>query len=153
MGLAERVSAGDERHGFHIIHGHTAECFADVASRGQRIGLAVRTFRIDVDQAHLDGAERILQAAIARVALIAKPLAFRTPVNIFFRFPNVFATTGETKCFEPHGLERDIAGENQQVGPRNLAAIFLFNGPKQTARLVEVDVVGPAIQRSKALRA
>ena len=52
-------------------------------SRGgrERIGIAVRAFRIDVDQAHLHGAERLGELALAAVALVAEPGAFRAPVT------------------------------------------------------------------------
>jgi hypothetical protein len=36
-----------------IVHTHAAEGLADVACGGERIGIAVRTFRIHVDEAHL----------------------------------------------------------------------------------------------------
>ena len=39
------------------------EGLADVARRGDRIGIAVRAFRVHVDQAHLHGRERILEIA------------------------------------------------------------------------------------------
>src|SRR5581483_499 len=60
MGLAEGVAAGDEGHGLLVIHRHAGEGFANVSRRGERIGLAVRPFGIDVDEAHLHGAERAL---------------------------------------------------------------------------------------------
>jgi hypothetical protein len=76
MGLAEGVAAGDQGDGFLVVHRHAGEGFADVARRGERIGIAVRAFRIDVDQPHLHGAQRIGQFALAAVALVAQPFAF-----------------------------------------------------------------------------
>ena len=81
VGLAEGVAAGDQRHGLLVVHRHAGEGLADVARRGERIGIAVRAFRIDVDQAHLHGAERIGELALAAVALVAEPLALRAPVD------------------------------------------------------------------------
>jgi tRNA(Phe) wybutosine-synthesizing methylase Tyw3 len=61
MGLAERVSAGDQRNRLLVIHRHARKGLANVPRRGHRIRLAVRPFRIHVDQAHLHRAQRILQ--------------------------------------------------------------------------------------------
>ena len=71
MGLAEGVSAGDQRDGLFIVHRHAAEGLANVTGRRDRIGIAIRAFRVHVDQAHLHGAERVLELAITRVALVA----------------------------------------------------------------------------------
>ena len=79
MGLAEGVATGDERHGLFIVHRHAREGLADVAGRGHRVGLAVRAFRVHVDQAHLHGGERVLEVTVAAVALVGEPLAFRCP--------------------------------------------------------------------------
>ena len=46
-----------------------------------------------------------------------------------------------------------VAGEDQQVGPGDLPAVLLLDRPEQPARLVEVRVVGPAVERGEALRA
>ena len=40
---------------------HPGEGLADVAGRRQRIGIAARALGIDVDQAHLDRGERLLE--------------------------------------------------------------------------------------------
>ena len=48
----------------------------------RRVRIAVRTFRIDVDQAHLDGAERLRKLAFAAVAFVAQPRALGTPVEL-----------------------------------------------------------------------
>ena len=80
MGLAEGVAAGDQRHGLFIIHRHAGEGLADVLGRGERIRIAVRAFRVDVDEAHLHRGERILEIPIARVvALVGEPLVLQAP--------------------------------------------------------------------------
>ena len=45
VGLAEGMTAGDERHGFFVVHGHAREGFANITRRGDRIRIAVGTFR------------------------------------------------------------------------------------------------------------
>ena len=117
MTLAERVPAGDERDGFLIVHRHARERLPDIPRRGERIRLAIRTFRIDVDQTHLHGGERLLKLAIAVVAFVSEPFAFRSPIDILLGFPHVFAATTETEGLESHRFERDVAGEDDQVGP------------------------------------
>src|SRR3546814_2495908 len=42
-------------------------------------------------------------------------------------------------------------GEDEQVGPTDLAAVFLLHRPQQAARLVEIAVVGPTVERGEAL--
>jgi hypothetical protein len=59
VGLAEGVAAGDERDGLLVVHRHAGEGLADVARRGERIGVAVGALGVDVDQAHLHGGERV----------------------------------------------------------------------------------------------
>ncbi len=55
VAFAEGVSACDEREGFFVIHRHATEGFADVVCGGERVGLTVGAFGVDVDEAHLDG--------------------------------------------------------------------------------------------------
>src|SRR6185312_16151485 len=80
--LAEGVTSGNQRERLLVVHRHPAEGFADVASRLQRIGLSVRSLWVDIDQAHLDGAERPLQLAVAAVPLVAEPGVFGAPENL-----------------------------------------------------------------------
>src|SRR5581483_1440672 len=102
-------------------------------------------------QAHLHCTERILQLAIPAVALVFQPLAFRAPEDISFRFPGIFTSPAEAESLEAHRFQCDVSGENHEVSPGDLAAIFLLNRPQQPARLVKVDVIRPAVQRCKAL--
>ena len=70
VGLAEAVSAGDERNRLLVIHRHALEGLADVDGSGNRIR-RVRPVRIHVDEAHMHGSQRILEIADAAVALVA----------------------------------------------------------------------------------
>ena len=153
VGLAEGVAAGDQRDGLLVVHRHALERFANVARRGERVRLAVRPFRIDVDQAHLHRAERILQLAIAEIAIIRQPLAFRAPIDEIVGLPAVRAPAGEAERLEAHRFESHVAGEDHEVGPGDLAAVFLLDRPQQAPRLVEARVVGPAVERREALLA
>ena len=152
MRLAERVTAGDEGDRLVIVHRHPAEGFADVARSGHRIGDAVGSFGVDVDQAHLNRGERVLQVAVTGVALVGQPLGFRAPVGDV-RLVDVSATATEPEGFESHGLHGHIAGQDEQVTPGQLAAVLRLDRPQQPAGLVEVDVVWPGVQRSEALHA
>ena len=107
--LAKGVSTGHEGYGLFIVHGHATKGFAHVACRGKRIGVAVRAFRIDINQAHLNGAKRILEVAVAFVALVTEHFGFWTPVNILFRLPEVGASASKSKGLEAHGFEGHIA--------------------------------------------
>ena len=152
VGLAKSVAAGDERHGFFIVHGHARKGVADVARGSEGVGVAVRAFGVHIDQAHLHGGQRVGQIALAAVALVAaEPGRFSAPVHVLIGFPHVGAATRKTEGLEAHGFERHVPGQDHQVGPRNLAAIFLLDRPEQATRLVQIGVVGPAVERRKAL--
>ena len=181
VGLAEGVATGDQGHGFFIVHRHAGEGFADVMGGCDRVGVAFRTFRVHVDQAHLDGGQRVFQVAaggagaalliavtvgigrdlavagaglaLAVAVIAAQPGRFGTPVDVQVRFPHVLAATGETEGLETHGFQRDVAGQDQQVSPGDLVAVLLLDRPDQAACLVQVDVVGPAVQGREALLA
>src|SRR5262245_42710135 len=99
MGLAEAVAAGNQRDGLLIVHGHAEEGLADVLCRGDGIRVAVWPLRIDVDQAHLHGTERLRQLALAAVALIAEPRPFRTPEELL-GLPHIGATASEAERLE-----------------------------------------------------
>ena len=51
--LAESVAASDECHGFFVVHRHARESLADITRGGDGIRIAVRAFRVDVNQTHL----------------------------------------------------------------------------------------------------
>src|SRR5262249_3856712 len=70
VGFAEGVTASNQRDRFFVVHRHATECFANIPGRRDGIRLAVRPFRIYVDQTHLHGAERTLQIAVPAVALV-----------------------------------------------------------------------------------
>src|ERR1700690_1370289 len=71
VGFAEGVTASDERNRLFVVHRHASEGLADIPRRSDRIRVAVRAFRIDVNQTHLHGSERILELAVPAVALVA----------------------------------------------------------------------------------
>ena len=151
VGLAERVAAGDQRDGLLVVHRHAAERLADVVGRGERVRVAVGALRVDVDQAHLHGAQRLLEVALTGVALVPQPLGLRAPVDVLVRLPDVRAPAGEAEGLKAHRLQRDVAGEDHQVGPGEVLAVLLLDRPQQPARLVQVAVVRPAVQRREAL--
>ena len=150
MGFAKSVAAGNQRDGLLVIHRHAEERLADVLGRRDRIRLAVRPLRIDVDQAHLHRAERILKLTFAAIALVAEPRSLRPPIELL-GFPDIGAAAAETERLEAHRVQRDVAGEDHQVGPGDFPAVFLLDRPEQTARLVEVRVIRPTVQRREAL--
>src|SRR5215469_2031767 len=122
MGLAEGVSASNEGDGLFIIHCHAAEGLTDIARGCDGIRLAVGAFRIDIDETHLHGAERVPQLTFAAIAFIAQPGTFRTPVELL-GLPGIGAAAAEAEGLETHRLERDVAGENEEIGPRDLTAV------------------------------
>ena len=152
VALAEGMAARDQGHGFVVVHGHALEGLANIMGGLQRIRLAVRSFRIDVDQAHLHGGEGVLQVAVAAVTFVLQPLALGTPVDILFRLPDIFTAESKAEGLEAHVLQGDVTGEYDQIGPGDTVAVFLFQGPQQPARTVQVDIVRPAVDRCETLR-
>ncbi len=65
--------------------------------------------------------------------------------------PDILAPEGKAVGLQPHRFIGHRTGENDQIGPTDLVAVFFLDRPKQTPRLVQVDVVGPAVDRGKPL--
>jgi hypothetical protein len=158
--LAEGVATDGERDGLLVVHRHAAECLADVLGGLHRIGDAVGAFGVDVDQAHLDRGERVVErpAAVfpaAGVAIVVdrQPLVLRPPVDVVLGCPDVVAAEGESGRREAHRLEGAVAGEDEEVGPRDPLAVLLLDRQQQATGLVEVAVVGPRVERGVALGA
>src|SRR5579864_1550804 len=149
--FAEGVTPGNERDSLLVIHRHAGKSLPDIPCRGDRIRLSIWPFRIHIDQTHLHGRERILKITVAAVAFVRQPLALRPPENVFFGFPDVLTPAAKTERLKAHRLQGNVACENHQVGPGDLPPILLLDRPQQPARLVEVHVVGPAIERSETL--
>jgi hypothetical protein len=105
VGLAEGVAAGDQGHGFLVVHGHAGEGVADVARGRDRVAIAVRAFGVDVDQAHLHGGQRVLEVALAAVAAVGsgwgQPFLLGTPVHVLIGFPGVHAAAAEAEGAKP----------------------------------------------------
>ena len=85
------------------FHRHALERLADVFRSGHWVRVAVRPLRVDVDQAHVVGAEGSLEFSIAIVASVVKPCFLRPPVGLV-SFPNVRASEGETEGLETQRL-------------------------------------------------
>ena len=177
--LAEGMAARDQGHRLLVVHGHPREGVADVVRRRQRIGIAVRPFRVDVDQPHLHRRQRVLQIARMLVAVrvvvrdqhglvggllhpvravgvaqvAAQPGRLAPPIDVLIRLPDILAPAGEAEGAETHGLQRHVSGQDQQVGPGDGLAVLLLDRPQQAARLVDIDVVGPGVQRREPLLA
>ncbi len=156
--LAEGVAARGQRDGFLMVHRHARKGFLHVARHARVVvRVALRPFGIDVDQAHLDRGERtfeLVQAVLggdARLDALVDPLVFAAPIDVALGFEHVGAAAAEAEHRPAHALDRDIAGEDEQVGPADLVAVFLLDRPQQPPRLVEVAVVGPAVERREAL--
>ena len=152
MSFAERVSAGDQGNCLLVVHRHASKRLPNIACRCDWVRLAVRSFRVHIDQPHLNSAERIVELTVSLVAFVSQPLGLRSPVNVLFRLPDVRAPTGETEGLQSHRLQRHVTSENHQVGPGKFPAVLLLDRPDQPASLVEAHVVRPAVEGSKSLR-
>src|SRR6185295_20129727 len=97
------------------------------------------------------------EIADARVALVAlrigEPGFLLAPIDGLIGLPHIGAAAAEAECLKAHRLERDIACEDHKVGPGDFLAIFLLDRPQEPARLVEVGIVRPGVERREALLA
>ncbi len=130
MGFAEGMPTRYQRNRLLIVHGHPRESLPNVSCRGERIRVSIRTFRVHVDETHLHGSERALKITLSAVALVRQPLALRSPEDVLFGLPNILAPTAKTKGLEAHGLKRDVARENHEIGPGDLPPVFLLDRPQ-----------------------
>ncbi len=153
VSLAKGMPASNQRHRLLIIHAHPTKGLAHIAARGYRVGGTVGAFRIDIDQPHLHGSQGVFEVPVTRVALISQPFILGAPVDILFRLPDILTATGKTQGFKSHRFKGDIASKNHQVGPGYFPPIFLFDRPKQPARLIKVNVIWPAVEWGKTLAA
>src|SRR6201997_880289 len=83
----------------------------------------------------------------------AEPRFFGPPIDILIGLPDILATAAETECFESHRFERNVPSEDHQIGPRNLAAILLFDRPEKATRFIQTNVIRPTVQWGEALLA
>src|SRR5690606_16142513 len=100
VGFTKGVTTGGQRHSLVVVHRHARKGFANVARRGQRVGVAVRAVGVNVNQAHLHGGQGVFQIAFAGVTAVGfvtggQPLVFGAPVDIFFGRKHVFTATGK----------------------------------------------------------
>ena len=130
MAFSEGMAARNEGDSLLVIHRHAGEGLTDVPCCSKRVWIAIWAFRIDVNQSHLNGGQRVRKVAIATVSLVIEPLSFGAPIDVFFGFPDIRASTGKSKGFEPHRFQSNVSSENHQVGPRNFASILLFDRPE-----------------------
>ncbi len=151
VAFAKGMSTSGECHRFLVIHGHPQERFANVSARSHRVRVAVRPFWVHIDETHLNSGKRIFQFPISGIAFVPQPFGLSAPVDVFFGLPNVFAPAPKAAGFESHRLQRAVASQNHQVGPRDFLAVFLFDRPQQHTGFIEVGVVGPAVDRGKPL--
>jgi hypothetical protein len=64
------VTAGGERDGLLVVHRHAREGQPHVLRGAERVGLAADALGVDVDEAHLDRGERVLER-LADLAVVA----------------------------------------------------------------------------------
>ena len=134
VSLADGVATGGQCHRLFVIHRHAGEGDPHILRGFQRIGLAIHPFRVDVDKPHHHRRQRVFQIPLAgvttaRLAAGRQPLLLRSPVDILLRMPDILAAKGEAEGLEPHGLIGHGARQNNQIGPADLVAVLLLDGP------------------------
>src|SRR3954466_11164760 len=87
----------------------------------------------------------------ARFDTLTDPFLLSAPINVALRLVDVPASAAEAEDRPAHRFDRHIAGEDEQVGPTEIFAVLLLDRPQQPPCLVKIAVIGPAIERCKAL--
>ncbi len=152
--FTNRVTTNREGSSFFVIHRHTGEGFTHLGGGLERVGNAVDTFRVHIDQAHLDSGQRVFHGVrlgdiVITIVRWCQPFFFSPPIGVLFRMPDIFAATGKAKDFQAHGFIGHGASQNDQVGPGELVAVFLFDRPEKTTRFIKVGVIRPGVQRGE----
>ncbi len=58
--LAKGVASSDQGNGLRVVHAHSAKSLANVEGRRDRVTVAIRALRVDVDEAHVSSSKRLL---------------------------------------------------------------------------------------------
>jgi len=139
MGLSKGVTTNDKSSSLLIIHTHTVKRHTDIKSRSLGIGATIRTLGVDVDQTVVSSTKRLLKLVgavvnvgatiVADIVTLGNESSLSTPVDRLISLPGVGTTASETKRLKVHALEGDVAGEEVEIGPRDLVAVLLLDGP------------------------
>ena len=65
--------------------------------------------------------------------------------------PNVFPAEGKSEGLQTHGFVGHVAGQDDQVGPADLVAVFFLDRPQEATGLVQAGIVGPGIKGCETL--
>ena len=76
---------------------------------------------------------------------------FQNPADVVLSRPDIGTTASKAGCLKAHRLKRHISSKDHEIGPENLLAILLLDGPEQATRRVKIAVVRPTVERSKSL--
>ena len=109
---------------------------------------------VHVDQAHLVGAEGVLELPSGpAVPLVLEPLLLDSPVHVGLGSEGVHPSASEPQRLDAlevvahHALDRDVSGEYDEVGPGELRAVLLLDRPQDhVAGLVKIGIVRPRVQ-------
>ena len=82
------------------------------------------------------GGERPLEGSLLVVSLVSQPLLFRAPIDTLVWGPGVLASACKADSLEAHRLQCGVPCQDYQIGPRELAPVFLFDRPEQPACLI-----------------
>ena len=155
MGFTDRMTASCQRRRLLIVHRHAGKGDTNMLGCAGRVRITVHTFRVHVDQTHMDSGEvRAERFGIfeVRVAILRRgePFFLFAPVHIDFWRPDIFAAKAEAEGFQTRRLIGDIAREQHQVRPGHRVSVFLLDRPEQATGLVQITIIRPAIERRKA---
>ena len=142
------VPAGDQRHGFFIIHRHAGEGFAHILCAQQRVGIAVGTLRVDINQTHLNSSQRIFQTvAFRHNGYPSQPVSHPNK----YLLPDAKYRRGrrQNRMFCHPWIDRDIASEHEQVAQLMALPYFFFTGHNKRRALSRLPLSGQLLSGAK----
>src|SRR3546814_18997877 len=70
----------------------------------------------------------------ARLHTLADPQILGAPVNVALGLIDILAAAAEAEHRAAHRFDRDIAGEDEPVGPADLRHVFLLKRPQRAEK-------------------
>ncbi len=151
-GICQRYARRRPALRFLIVHGHSGQMCPVRHARSYRVRLAVRAFRIHIDQPHLTAASGFLQVSFSGSSASRPAICLRTPQYISSHpFPNIRTARRRSRGFKPHRLRAQFPTRFIRSAQDILLPLFLFDWPERRAAACRVYIIRPAVERRKAL--
>ena len=149
MSFAKRVTARNQSHGFFVIHGHSPKCLPDVFGSQKRIRISIGTFRVHINESHLNCGQRILQIPVF-VPLVSQPFLFGPPIDQV-GFPLILTPASVTKVLKPIDSRATLPARTIRSAQEMLLPYFCLTGQSRRRALSRFALSGQLLSGSNRL--